>query len=425
MPLYALGALLMTTDTPVVLCWAAAIYAVWRATGGPSPARGTAWWHAAGIAFAAGLLTKYTILLLVPCVGGFLLTHPKAAALLRGGGPWIGAGWGAAGAIPILVWNRAHDWVSFRHVVEQTTGGQVPWWQSAGELLGSQAGVVSPLLFAGLVVGIVAAGRRGLGGRQAGPLLLFWTSGPVLVLFVLWSLAAKVQANWPAPAYFTAAIAAAAWVREQLEDRQRRAAGRRKALLVVSGASIILGVALQGAVLEPRPVRALGKALNDLAEQPGIAPVAPWLRGAGRLLAEGADPCKRLCGWRALAARVSATQAAMAGSSPPFIVSDRYQLASLLAFYVDGRPRTYTASLGGRLSQYDIWGGLAALHGRDGIFVTYGYQPLPEAVERAFRRVEVEPRVVVMDDGRLLHGFYIVRGYDFQGFPPPAAAPRY
>ncbi len=425
MPLYGLGALLLTTDTPVLLCWAAATYAVWRATGGASPARGAAWWHVAGVAFAAGLLTKYTILLLVPCLGGFLLTHPKAHALLRGRGPWIATAWGAAGAIPILVWNWKHDWVSFRHVVGQTTGGESLWWQTAGEFLGSQAGVVSPLLFAGLAVGIIAAGRRGLGGRHPGPLLLFWTSGPVLVFFFLLSLGAKVQANWPAPAYFTAAVAAAAWARERLEDRTSRGAGRRKVLLVWSAASIILGVALQGAVLAPQPVRALGKALSDLGQQPWAASVAPWLRGAGRLLSEGADPCKRLCGWRALAARVSATQAAMAGPSPPFIVSDRYQLASLLAFYVEGQPRTYTATLGGRLNQYDIWGGLEALRGRNGIFVTYGYQPLPEALERAFQRMEVEPRVVVMEDGRLLHGFFIVRGYDFRGFPPPAAALRY
>jgi len=33
--------------------------------------------------------------------------------------------------------------------------------------------------------------------------------------------------------------------------------------------------------------------------------------------------------------------------------------------------------------------------------------------------------VVVMEDGRLLHGFTIVRGHDFQGFPPPAGGTRY
>jgi hypothetical protein len=383
------------------------------------------WWHLAGLAFALGLLTKYTILLLAPCLLAFLATHPRSHLLLRARGPWIAALWGAAGAAPLLEWNWRHDWVSLRHVVGQTTGGDVAWWRSAGEFLGAQAGVISPLLFAGLVVGIGSAAARGLGRRQPGALLLFWTSGPILAFFLLWSLGAKVQGNWPAPAYLTAAIAAAGWARDRLEDRNWRAPRRRKALLAWGAASIILGVGLQVAAVAPRPVRTLGKALVVLGEGATAGPAGPLLRAAGRVLAEEANPCKRLCGWRALAARVEAARAVMPEDPPPFIVSDRYQLASLLAFYVEGQPHTYAANLGGRLSQYDIWGGLDALHGRNGIFVTYGYQPLPRAAERAFQRVEVEPRLVVMEDGQLLHGFFIVRGFDFQGFPPPAAGPRY
>lgn len=436
MPLYAAGGLLMTTDSPMILCWAAAVYAVWQAAGDP---RRDAWWHAAGAALAAGLLVKYTILLLVPCLAGFLVAHPRRRTLLRGPGPWIVAGWGVVGSIPILMWNWQHAWVSFRHVMGQATGGDAAWWRSAGEYLGAQVGVVSPLLFVGLVAGIVHVARRGLRGRQPGPLLLFWTSGPLLLFFLLWSLQAKIQANWPAPAYLSGAIAAAAWGAQRLEDRQRRSARRRKALLAAGATSIMLGIAVQAAAMVPGPVHALGFSLSRLGDQAGPGTPGILLRRAGRLLAEGLDPCKRFCGWSQLAARVSATQAAMPVAPPgqdlllglardhdlPFIVSDRYQLAGLLAFYVRGHPRTYTADLGGRLTQYDIWGGLDAQRGRNGIFVTYGFQPLPDAVERAFRWVEVEPLVVVQEDGRLLHGFRIVRGYEFLGFPPPPGKPRY
>jgi hypothetical protein len=337
------------------------------------------------------------------------------------------------GAAPILGWNWRHHWVSFRHVVGQATGGGAPWWQNLGEYLGVQAAVVSPLLFAALVAGIAWAAGLGLAQRRPGALILWWTSGPVLLFFLCWSLGAKIQGNWPAPAYLTAAIAAAAWAVERLEDRERRAPRRQKALLLFGAASIILGIAVQAGAMAPRPVHALGASLSRLGQQAGPGAAGRLLRRSGQFLAEGLDPCKRLCGWRQLAARVSATQSAMAGGSPgmardpapPFIVSDRYQLASLLAFYVEGRPRTYTADLGGRFTQYDIWGGLDAQRGRNGIFVTYGYQPLPGAVELAFRRVEVEPRVVVMEDDRLLHGFFIVRGYDFLGFPPPPGRPHY
>lgn len=433
MPLYAAGGLLMTTDTPVMLCWAVAVYAVWRA-GGAEP--GAGWWHVAGVALAVGLLTKYTILLAVPCLAGFLWTHPKGRAQFRGRGPWIAAAWLLLGALPILVWNGRHDWVSFRHVAGQATGGETPWWQSLGETLGAQAGVVSPLLFVGVLGGGLHAAARGLGRREPGPLLLFWSSGPVLAFFLLWSLQGKIQGNWPAPGYFTGAIAAAAWAIGRLEERHRRAPRRRKALLALCTASILLGVAVQAAVLAPGPVRGLGHLLLQIGGAGDAGPAPPGrllLRRVGRLLAEGADPCKRLCGWRVLAARVNATRAAMPGApegaarahDPPFIASDRYQLASLLAFYVEGYPRTYAVNLGGRLNQYDVWGGLDAERGRNGIFVTYGYQPLPPELAQAFERIEVEPRVVVEDDGRLLHGFFIVRGFGFRGFPRAAGAPRY
>jgi hypothetical protein len=104
----------------------------------------------------------------------------------------------------------------------------------------------------------------------------------------------------------------------------------------------------------------------------------------------------------------------------PFLVSDRYQIASELAFYVEGHPRVYNANLGRRMNQYDLWGGWEALRGGDGLFVTYGAGDPPGELWTAFRAVERVRVVPITYHGQHLRDFSIFLGRDFQGFPPRA-----
>jgi hypothetical protein len=101
----------------------------------------------------------------------------------------------------------------------------------------------------------------------------------------------------------------------------------------------------------------------------------------------------------------------------PFLVSDRYQIASELAFYVEGHPRVFNANLGRRMNQYDLWGGWEELTGRDGLFVTYGAGDPPGELREAFRRVERVKVVPIAYRGRQIRDFSIYRGSDFRGFP--------
>jgi undecaprenyl-diphosphatase len=68
-------------------------------------------------------------------------------------------------------------------------------------------------------------------------------------------------------------------------------------------------------------------------------------------------------------------------------MSDTYQIASELAFYVPGKPRVYNVNLGRRLNQYDIWGGLDALKDKDGLFVTHGDVDVPVGLVQMCRAV--------------------------------------
>jgi undecaprenyl-diphosphatase len=127
---------------------------------------------------------------------------------------------------------------------------------------------------------------------------------------------------------------------------------------------------------------------------------------------------KRLRGWPELGEAVS--EAMRTAPHPPFLVSDRYQISSELAFYVEGNPRVFNANLGRRMNQYDLWGGWEALGGRDGLFVSYGSGEPPEELRAAFQQVERIRVVPIAHRGQHLRDFSIYWGRGFLGFPPRA-----
>ena len=111
---------------------------------------------------------------------------------------------------PIIFWNFQNDWVSFRHVLGQTH--VMEGWRFSlkyfFDFLGSQAGLLSPLIFFGLIFSMIKTGYEGFKGRRD-YLFLFLTSTPIFLFFLLKSLQGKVIANWAAPVYFSGLIAVA------------------------------------------------------------------------------------------------------------------------------------------------------------------------------------------------------------------------
>src|SRR5438034_6891121 len=69
-PLLGIGAVLMTIDPPLVLCWTLAMLAGWRAV---QPGGTTKQWALAGTAAGLGFLSKYSALFLIFCWALFFL----------------------------------------------------------------------------------------------------------------------------------------------------------------------------------------------------------------------------------------------------------------------------------------------------------------------------------------------------------------
>jgi len=391
MPLYAVGALVMTIDAPFVCCWGLA----WLCLSRVRPREGDLAWYGAGTAFGVGLLSKYTMFMLVPCVALWLIGSPRLRHWLRRREPYEALLLGLLIFSPVIVWNARHSWYSLRHVATQAGGGPDRPLSAALagglEFFAGQLGVVSPLLFVVLLLAVNWAWRQAVRRDRDDLLLLVCASLPVYLFFQGWSFLSKVQANWAAHAHLTAGVAAAGWYESWFAPGvRRRARSRLSRFLVVS---IMLPAVLLPLVFSP-----------DALDWAGV-----------RVPSSLDLVSKRLRGWPELGQAVA--QLASSGGDRPFLASDRYQIASQLAFYVPGHPTVYNANFGRRMNQYDLWGGWETLIGRNGLFVLYGAVDPPDDLRHAFRTLERVRTLTVWHRGRALHTFSIFKGEEFRGFP--------
>ncbi|MFC7609350.1 glycosyltransferase family 39 protein [Teichococcus aestuarii] len=206
--LFGAGAVLMTPDTPLLVFWCAALWALARL----QASQDGRWWLAFGLLAGLGLLSKYTTVLLGGGVVLWLLLEPGARRWLADWRLWAGGALALLVFSPVILWNAQHDWVSFAkqggRAGATATGSALRY---LGELVGGQAGLATPIIFLLCAAGTVAAcrlwWRRGEGAAAAG--LLAAITVPTALLFLWQATGSRVQGNWPAILYPTACLAAA------------------------------------------------------------------------------------------------------------------------------------------------------------------------------------------------------------------------
>ncbi len=382
MPATWAGSILMTIDPLLAFFWIAAMYCFHRAV-----AEGRYWWIATGLMLGGGLLSKYTMAVLLLSFAAYLLLVDRR--WLRKPGPYLALAIAAISMSGVLYWNWRHDWISFRHTA--AIGAPSSWnplkalgWFA--EFWGGQLGVVSPILFLLLMWGVYHAAR---GFRQNRDLaFLFLCFAGLFGFYALIALTRLPNINWPICAYLAAAPAAAlAW-----EQRPRGTTVRRW-LAVALLLGCFLGIAPRG---------------TDLLYAAGI-PVNPDL-----------DPTNKLRGGKELGEAVA--KYVIPGSHGPFAFSDRYQMTSLTAFYTRGRPHAMCVYLNERrYNQYDLWGGWDELVGRDGLFIAGGDRTQAQfwvegmVYAGLFDRGEVLETVEVRRGNTLIHTYTLSRLYNYSG----------
>jgi undecaprenyl-diphosphatase len=323
----------------------------------------------------------------------YLWLAPERRTALRGGGPILAALAALAALAPVLVWNARVGWVSARHVASQGRGRGLTW-EHLVEFLGSQILVLTPLVALLLAWGLWVGIREGLvRGREPYRFLLAFAT-PVLGFYVALGLQSKIQANWAAAAYPSLALATAGLLLER-RTRLVPAARQTQTQILIAAAAVALGMSL-------------------------LAHVVDRLDLPTRL-----DPTARLRGWAELGRTAGTTVRGMPDPGRTFLASDRYQIASELAFYTPGRPSAYNFNLGRRLNQYDFWEGPDARIGWDAVYVEQGTRPLDPRVRDAFERVDPPIVVEITRGDTVIRTFSLYRAYGFRGAPTAAGRTRY
>ncbi|MBS0580576.1 MAG: glycosyltransferase family 39 protein [Proteobacteria bacterium] len=192
LPAYLLSGMFMTPDTPLVAAWAAALYFLQRAL---LQGEARAWWGA-GVALGLGMVSKYTIALLVPATLLFVLLDAPARAWLRRWPPY------AAGALalllfsPVILWNAHHEWASFAFQTAQRLAEKPRF--SLLPLIASIVGLLSPVVFAALPALLRPRPADAVAGDPPRRRLRFvqvFTLLPLSV-FVLFSLRHTIKLDW-------------------------------------------------------------------------------------------------------------------------------------------------------------------------------------------------------------------------------------
>ncbi len=374
-PLFATFGVINTIDSPLIFFWSLSLLMFWNLVAEwPIKRKGNWQWLLLGLVVGVGVLVKYSMVFFLASAFLFLLFNREKRGLLLKVGPWAGALVSIVTTLPIIIWNARHHWVTFLHTAGQAhlKDGFTLRPARFFEFIGSQLGVVGPVLFGIMLVAIYWSYRQ---KRDDG--FLFWFFAPTFLFFILKSLQGKVQANWALPCYISATVAAGLYIYKHWS--QWKSKGK---VVVVSGLAITLLITI-------------------VAHYPRLISLPPKM-----------DPSARLRGWRPLGMEVSRIVKDFKGHY--FVFSDRYQITAELAFYVKGQPRTYCVNLGRRMNQYDLWPGFHDLKGYDAVFVRWGRKSLPQRIASSFD--ECSRRLLTVKEGD-----YVLRDYsifickDFHG----------
>ena len=384
--IFNIGSVIITPDVPLLFFWTLSLYLFTKVviTGDGK------YWYPLGICLGLSMLSKYTALFIPISLLMFLLLSQEHRKWFVKKEAYVAVILSVLIFSPVLIWNFQNEWASFAFQTSRRAGelGGISL-RDFFAYLGSQIGVVSPLIYGVMIYALGKITLLTLGKKEQTGLLLFSWSLPMIFFFTLVSFKYWVKINWPTPGYVPAILAAVALM---LNDKNANRATREPNLQRAKGkmpfglTSLVLGFIF---VL-------LGYA----------SPFLPISLGKG----------EAVYGWKELALTMEAVRQKM-GEENPIIIGYEYKTASELAFYLPDRPETFSNNfLGEKGLAYDFWSNPNDYTGRNAIFV-YDQRARyknTENLARYFERVEKEPEFVVTKRGKRVTVFHIFRCYSYR-----------
>ena len=274
------AARIMSTDVPLVLFWALALFAYvrllqkadWR------------WAVVLGVAIGAGLLAKYAMIYFLAGMLLAAVVEKPARALIAKPELWLALAVAVVAVSPNILWNAANGFLTLRHAGGNVIGEPIePSVMRPLEFLAAQFAVFGPVVF-GVAIAAVIVPLARIGSHRLWPadrILMAFALPPLVVVTVTAGLV-HAYANWAAAAFVPLAVLAAAIL-------------VRRNLSVLLWASLALGLAAQIALIgadafaasirvpflaKPNPYyrtlgwNAYGRTAGQLARKLGISTIA-------------------------------------------------------------------------------------------------------------------------------------------------------
>lgn len=378
--------LIATPDAPLVACWAGTLFFLRRAL---LDMRRSAW-YGVGLCLGLGLLSKYSIALLVPSAVLFVLFDPKSRDWLKRPEPYVALGMAALLFSPVIYWNATHEWVSFAFQTSRRVSETDKF--SLHLLIGGVLALLSPTGLVAVAGGLARPRVLSADAKCDGALkwMLFLTLVP-LTVYALFSLNHEPKLNWTGPVWLALLPAfAAAMV-------AHRHPGEWNTLQRVGRAWLPTAVVLTALY---------GVGLQFLVFGfPGVPVTGGMIEVAG---------------WRQLGAAVDEVRAkvkAESGEEPLVVGFDKYNISSEMAFYSDRNGAEHTAgqSLFGKTAlSYRYWFHESDQYGKNIILVarTPSFLHEPPTVAR-FERVAEQQQVPITIRGVPIGEYAYRVGYRF------------
>ncbi len=373
---FELYGFVITPDTPLLFCWTATIYALWKLVQSKNPK----WWYFAGLFMGLAWLGKYSGIMLVPSVLLFIVISKEQRKWLLTPHPYLGVLLAILVFSPVLIWNAQHEWMSFAFQGSERASGMGHWKvKHFGELLGSQFFILSPYLFVVVFATLIRYGRKLFSGLED-KLLLLLSSGLVTsAFFIAVSFRSLVKMNWLAPAYWSLIILGIYYLFQSPNRFNRMRTG-------IFSSIIFLGIGISVVAVPNVP------------------------------LGEG----NTWSGWKQAANEVNALQDSLkAEGDNPFIFSTNYKASSLLKFYLPDQPRTYAQDIIGKHAlQFDVWPKEEKLKGRTGLLVVDNrreYRFKSKKITPYFGDVKKLKTIRIENFGKLVREIDIYQCSDYKG----------
>jgi len=199
MPFFFGMGLLMFPDSPLVACWAGALFFLERSL----IAKKRLAWYGLGVCLGLGMLSKYTIVLLGPAILIFLLLDRNSRKWLVKPEPYLAAIIALLIFSPVIIWNASNDWASFYFQGPRRWNGSLDF--SLHLLIGSILVLLTPTGLAAAIFLIFPGRKRPIKNflsllvKNHKSLFALIFSLTPLAVFFFFSLSREVKLNWTGP----------------------------------------------------------------------------------------------------------------------------------------------------------------------------------------------------------------------------------